>query len=74
MDNITFFDRFDKLLEKVKVDFDLKDKHDALISWFVENFFGVNSHQSETWWLFSWRSYLTTFGHFSRRTSDSLCN
>ena len=23
---------------------------------------------------FSWRSFLTTFDHFSRRTFDSLCN
>jgi len=45
MDEKTFFDRFNKLLEKIKEDYDLEDKHDALILWFAENYFSLDGEE-----------------------------
>lgn len=37
MDDSTFFDRYNNLLQKTKTDFDLDSTHDAFIAWFGEN-------------------------------------
>lgn len=37
MNDSTFFDRFNNLLQKTKTDYDLDSIHDALIAWFGEN-------------------------------------
>lgn len=39
MDDATFFDRFKKLLEKIREKYELDNIHDALLLWFGENYF-----------------------------------
>lgn len=42
MDEANFFERFNKLIDKTKEDYELENRHDALILWFLENYFGLD--------------------------------
>ena len=43
MDETNFFERFNKLLDRAKRDYELENHHDALILWFLENYYGLDS-------------------------------
>jgi hypothetical protein len=47
MDRRDFFDRFIGLLENTKEKYELDTKHDALIMWFGENYFSLDSDETK---------------------------